>query len=392
MSRTVVDCGFLALVDCAPLVIAREMGFAAEEGLDLVLHREASWSALRDKLALERLTAAHMLSPVPVAMSMGIGGLAVPIDALMVLSVNGNTIGVSGSLAAAMRARGVANDVMAAESVGRTLIAAAERQLRVGVPFPVSMHAELLYYWLGGLGLTAPQDLRVRTVPPPRMAQAMAEGEIDAFCVGEPWGSLAVEAGVAEIILPGCAIWRFAPEKVLAVRRAWVTAEPEIAIALMRAVWRAGRWLADPAHRVTASELLAAPHYLDVAAERIERVMAGRLVVTPGGAEREVARLVEFFDGAATFPWRSQAVWMASRLAARFGLDRAEAAAAARACFRPDLYRAALGPLGADLPGASEKLEGALAVATPVASSEGEMSLGPDVFFDGQVFDPEAPS
>ncbi|MGF1501202.1 MAG: CmpA/NrtA family ABC transporter substrate-binding protein [Paracoccaceae bacterium] len=388
MSRFSIDCGFIPLVDAAPLVIAREMGFAAEEGFDLRLHREPSWSALRDKLALGRLTAAHMLAPVPVAMSMGIGGLAVGIDALMVLSVNGNTIGVSVALAERMRETGVPNDIMAAEAIGRRLIDAAVPPLRVGVPFPVSMHAELFYYWLEALGVRAPRDLVVRTVPPPQMADAMAAGEIDAFCVGEPWGSLAVAAGVAEIILPGAAIWQFAPEKTLAVRRSWGEAEPGAAASLMRAVWRAARWLSDPAHRVAASEIMAGGAYLDVGAEVIERTMAGRLVLDASGAEREVPRLIEYFDGAATFPWRSQAVWIADRLARRFGLDPAEAAAAARACFRPDLYRSALGPLGADLPGASEKVEGVLEARTPVASSTGEMFLGPDTFFDGRSFDP----
>jgi NitT/TauT family transport system ATP-binding protein len=98
---------------------------------------------------------------------------------------------------------------------------------------------------------------------------------------------------------------------------------------------------------------------------------------------------LEFHAGAANFPWRSQAIWIATRIADRLGLDRAEAATAARACFRSDLYRANLGPIGADLPGASEKVEGALSRRTPVASSTGEMFLGPDCFFDRQQFDPD---
>ena len=218
MSRRVVDCGFIPLVDSAPIVIAREIGFASEEGLDLRLHKQPSWSAVRDKLALGHLDASHMLAPTPVAMSMGLGGMPTRLDALMVLSVNGNVICASRGLAARMRDRGMPNDFMAAEAVGRTLAAVCDRPLNLGVPFPFSMHAELFYYWLGALGLTAPQDLNVRTIPPPQMADAMACGEIDAFCVGEPWGSLAVQKGVAELILPSCAIWRFAPEKVLAVR------------------------------------------------------------------------------------------------------------------------------------------------------------------------------
>ncbi|MEL6980116.1 MAG: CmpA/NrtA family ABC transporter substrate-binding protein [Pseudomonadota bacterium] len=392
MSLSAIECGFIPLVDSAPLVVARELGFAAEEGLDLRLHKERSWSALRDKLAFGRLDAAHMLAPAPVAMSMGLGGMPMRIDALSVLSINGDVVCVSPELASKMRDNGLPPDLLAAEGIGRSLIAAAPRPLKIGVPFPFSMHAELLYYWFGALGLAAPQELVVRTVPPPLMGEAMAAGEIDAFCVGEPWGSVAVSKGVAELVMPACAIWAFAPEKVLAVRHDWVGERPDAAEALMRAVWRAGRWLAEPGNAMTAAEFLSRAAYLDIGSYAIERTLAGRVVVSESGEERAAPRLIAFFDGAATFPWRSQAVWIATRLAERNGLDRAEAARAGRSCFRSDLYRAHLGPIGADLPMSSEKLEGSLTERTRVASSTGEMMLGPDRFFDGRVFDPETAS
>ncbi|MEM9784449.1 MAG: CmpA/NrtA family ABC transporter substrate-binding protein [Pseudomonadota bacterium] len=388
MAMIPVEAGFIPLVDAAPLIIAREMGFAEEEGIDLRLHRQPSWSVMRDRLAVGHLQAAHMLAPVPVAMSMGLGGLAVPLDATMLLSVNGTVIGVSPRLADAMRAHGVSNDFMAARLVGESLIAVVTETLRVGVPFPFSMHAELLYYWLGSLGLRAPEGLEVRTIPPPLMADAMATGEIDAFCVGEPWGSIAVERGVAELILPGCAIWRFAPEKVLAMARAMIERDPDLTRRLMRACWRSGRWLSDAAHHMTTAEILSRPGYLDVAPEIVERSLSGRLMISRGGEERQAPRFIEFHGGAAQFPWRSQALWIATRLAARTGLDRGDAAGVARDCFRADLFRSNLGPVGADMPGASEKLEGALPSETPVASSTGRLFLGPDSFFDGRIFDP----
>lgn len=389
MSLPVIDCGFIPLVDAAPLILARELGFAAEEGIDLRLHGERSWAALRDKLALGRLDVAHMLSPTPVAMSIGLGGMPMRMDALSVLSVNGDVIGVSRDLAAKMRGRGAPDSFMAAEAVGRSLIAAAPQPLRVGVPFPFSMHAELLYYWLGALGVTAPQELIVRTVPPSHMAEAMAADEIDAFCVGEPWGSIAAARGVADLILPGCAIWGFAPEKVLAARHDWIAAHRPAASAVVRAAWRAARWLESPGNRMTAAEFLSRRGYLDVPADVIERTLAGRVVVSSAGDEREAGRLIGFFDGAATFPWRSQAAWIATRLAERSGIERADAAEAARGCFRSDIYRASLGQIGAPLPAASEKLEGALTEPTTVAASCGEMVLQPDRFFDGRVFDPD---
>ena len=154
MSLRRIDCGIIPLVDSAPLVIARELGFAAEEGLDLQLHVERSWSAIRDKLALGRLDAAHMLAPVPIAMSMGLGGMALPLDALMVLSVNGNVVGVSRQLAEKMREKGTARDFMAAAEIGRTLVDVCPRPLRIGVPFPfVSYGGSALVVNLVAMGL-----------------------------------------------------------------------------------------------------------------------------------------------------------------------------------------------------------------------------------------------
>ena len=158
----------------------------------------------------------------------------------------------------------------------------------------------------------------------------------------------------------------------------------------MRALWRAGRWLGDPVNRMVAAEVLAAPAYLAMSAEIVERALHGTLVADAGGATLHHPRLIGFHDGAASFPWRSQAIWIARRLAARSGIAPAEADRIARACFRPDIHRAALAPLGVDLPGASEKVEGALAERTAVASSRGTLFLGPDCFFDGQTFDPSA--
>lgn len=390
MSLTEIRCGFIPLVDAAPLVVMRELGFAEEEGLDLRLLRQPSWSTLRDMLALGHLEAAHMLSPVPVAMSLGLGGLPTRMDALMVLSVNGNTIGVSPELATRMRAAGWAGGFADPVGTGNHLIRAAGARLRVGVPFPFSMHAELLYHWLGSLGLSAPGGLDVRTIPPPRMGEAMAADEIDAFCVGEPWGSAAVERGAAELVLPGSAIWSFAPEKVLAAGHDWVEANPGTVGRLMRAAWRAQAWLGDGQNIDMASDLLARTDYLDIPDEIIDRALMGRIQTRQGAAEVKVPRFLCFHEAGAAFPWRSQAALMGRAIARRSGLEQDAAMATARAAFRSDLYRANLAPIGVDLPGASEKLEGALSRPTPVASSRGGLTLGPDSFFDGWIFDPHA--
>lgn len=389
MKGTVLSVGFIPLVDAAPLIVAQEMGFAAEEGLALDLVRAPSWSSLRDMLVFGRVDAAHMLSPVPVATAMGLGGAGTDLAVLSILSVNGNVVGVSRELESRLRDQGHDFAFDDAEAAGRALIACAGDGLRIGVPFPFSMHAELLYYWLSALGLPAPQGVDIRTVPPRLMADAIEAGEIDAFCVGEPWGSIAVENGVGALLLPTSRIWAFAPEKALAVRADWVASERNLSARLIRATWQAGRWLERGDNRLLAAELLGRPEYLDLAPEVIDRALSGHLIINSSGETRNVEGFVGFSDAAANFPWRSQAMWIAGQLAARTGLDRVAAMRSAESVFRPDLFRAALDTSGADLPGASSKIEGATRVETPVASGTGKLFLGPDSFFDGRTFDPD---
>jgi len=388
MNGQVVNCGFVPLVDCAPLVIAREIGFAAEEGIELILHAEPTWSSVRDKLVFGQFDAAHMLSPVPVATSMGLGGIPKRLDVLSVLSVNGNVIGVSRDLHQRMIDVGTPQDFQSAGLIGAGLIAAQQGPLRIGVPFPFSMHAELLYHWLGALGLEAPSALEVHTVPPAKMAEALAAGEIDAFCVGEPWGSATATRARGVLILPTQAIWAFSPEKVLTVRHDWVTTNIDLAHALLRACWRAAQWLSDASNQTSASEILARKSYVNVSSETIEAALTGHVGVGPNFITHNTERFITFFEAAATFPWKSQAGWIANRLAGRMGLARSEAIDIGRNCFRSDVYRQALQPIGVDLPGASEKVEGALHNPTAVSSTRGQMILGPDHFFDGHIFDP----
>ena len=288
-----------------------------------------------------------------------------------------------------MRDAGFGFDFADAVAAGRALIAAASGPLRIGVPFPFSMHAELVHYWLSALDLAPQGQIDMRTIPPPMMAQALAADEVDVVCVGEPWGSIAVESGAGELLLPGSAIWARAPEKVLAVRHDWTLAQPALAARLIRAVWRAGRWLDDSENHITAAEIMARPPYLNMSPEVIERSLSGRLVISGRGESRDVPGFVGFHHGAATFPWRSLAAWIACQMAGRLGLDRTEAMTAARAVFRTDLYRSALAELGAEMPGASEKIEGALVRPTPAASASGRLFLQPDRFFDGRIFDPD---
>ncbi|MCF2872669.1 ABC transporter substrate-binding protein [Octadecabacter sp. G9-8] len=375
MSDTVLNCGYVPLVDCAPLVIAKELGFAAEEGLVLNLVRQPSWSALRDMLALGHLDMAQMLSPMPVAMSMGLGGLPAQIDTLMVLSVNGTIFGVSNDVAANLP------DIPFGDPAAllRALTTRGTQPLRIGVPFHHSMHRLLLSYWTSTVPGLKVEEI---TVPPPRMADAVADGFVDAFWVGEPWGSVAVQQNVGRIMMTGADVWNFAPEKVLAARHDWVEHNEDAARRMMRAVYLAAAWLDVPKNRTLAVEILARSEHLSMSPDLIDPALSGQIVPRLNDAPKPIERFVQFHKYAASFPWRSQAAWIAHQLGAdAAGLENA------KACFRSDLYRQNLGAVGADMPGASEKVEGALMYETAVASTRGHMILAPDAFFDGRTFD-----
>jgi NitT/TauT family transport system ATP-binding protein len=386
MILTPLRLGYLPLTDAAPLIVAAELGFAAEEGLTLDLMRLQSWAQSRDLLGLGGIDAAHMLVPLPIAQTLGLGPDYPRFDLLMMLSVGGQAIAVSAALADAMRAGGhdfgFGNPVAARDA----LLEVAPEMLRVGVPFPFSTQSELVRRWLHGSALAA--RLSIHTVPPPMMADALATGEVDAFCVGEPWASYAVERGVGALVLAGRAIWASPPEKGLVVTRDFAESRPEETGRLMRAVWRACRWLDRPENRTTAAEILSRPDYLNLPPELSERGLMDRLHVSASGEVRHFPGFIRFHDGAANFPWRSLAALLARRIAKAHGLLEGPAMEAAMGCFRTDLYRQHLRAAGADLPGASARVEGAMAGPTAVASEKGQMILGSDAFFDGETFEP----
>ncbi len=375
MTAVVLNCGYVPLVDCAPLVIAHELGFAAEQGLVLNLIQQPSWSALRDMLALGHLDAAQMLSPMPIAMSIGLGGLTASVDTLMVLSVNGTVFGVSNALASELDGLHFGD----ADALLRALAARGGKPLRVGVPFHHSMHRLLLRYWTSAAPHLSIEEV---TIPPQRMTDAVADGRVDAFWVGEPWGSVAVQQDVARLMMTGRDVWQFAPEKVLAARQDWVAEHSDTARKLMRAVFQAAAWIDTPKNKPLAIEILARSEHLSMSPELIDPALTGHIVARQNHHPLQVERFLQFHKHAASFPWRSQAAWIAHHL----GADP-DGVELAKGTFRSDLYRQNLSGIDADMPGASEKVEGSLRFETAVASSRGHMILAPDAFFDGKTFD-----
>lgn len=389
--------GFIPLVDCAPLVVATELGFAAAEGLALDLVRETSWANIRDRVMLGHFHAAHMLGPLPIASTLGIGShIEAPMVAPFSFGLGGNAVTVSMILYKEIEDAGVGGGdgpaaiARAVAAVVAKRRAAGAAPLTIAMVFPFSGHNYELRYWLASAGLDPDRDVRLVVLPPPFMVDALAEGHVDAFCVGEPWNSIAVDRGVGAIVVTKSALWRQGPEKVLGLRADFAERDPERLYALIRALYRAAAWAGDPRNHDALATLLARPAYVGGTAATIRRALSGALVTEPRATARATPDFLVFHDHAANFPWQSHALWFYSQMV-RWGQTdyTTERADIARRVYRPDLYRTALSPTGADLPNASSKVEGALTRPTPVASRMGRMVLGPDGFFDGLPFDPD---
>jgi NitT/TauT family transport system ATP-binding protein len=396
MAEHQITAGFMPLFDSAVLVAAREIGFAAKEGVELRLVRETSWANIRDRIAIGHFDVAHMLGPMPLACNLGLTPLASDTIVPFSLGLGGNCVTVSNAVWAAMAGHGALPDLDPARNGAalrdaiRARAAAGEGPLRFAVTHPHSGHNYELRYWLAGCGVDPSREIEIAVVPPPFMADALAAGRIDGYCAGEPWNSVAVDAGTGRIATVKAAIWRNSPEKVLGVRKAWANAEPDALAALLRALHHAARWCQDAGNRAELTALMAQPAFLGQKAGIQMRALTGMLDVG-GGAVRKVEDFFLPFGKAANFPWKSHALWFYTQMV-RWGDVRHTAANAsvARDCYRPDLYRAALKPLGVALPGANAKVEGALTAATPVGSAGASLVLGPDGFFDGRIFDPDA--
>ncbi len=390
-----VTAGFLPLLDSALLVAARDKGFAIAEGVELTLVRENSWASIRDRMAVGHFNVAHMLAPMPIACNLGLTPLAAQTIAPMALGLGGNAITVSLDLWGEMLERGAAAD-FDPRSTGEALAAAVSRRareerdpLRFAVVHPHSGHNYELRYWLAACGIDPDKDVEIVIVPPPLMADALGAGRIDGYCVGEPWNAAAVAKGVGRIATVKARLWRSSPEKVLGVAAEWAQSNPEALDALLRALYRAAVWCGEPANHHELAGLLAKPDHVGCPAEWLLPALIG--VIAAG--EGESVAMADFFvpqARAATFPWKSHALWFYSQMV-RWGQVTGSQTneAIVHGTYKPDLYRAALKSLGVALPGANAKVEGALPVATPVGSAGASLMLGPDGFFDGKVFDPD---
>jgi NitT/TauT family transport system ATP-binding protein len=260
--------------------------------------------------------------------------------------------------------------------------------LTFAMVYPFSCHNYELRYWLAACGIDPDRDVRLVVIPPPLLVDAMREGQIDGFCVGEPWNSLAVAVGVGCIALPTTAIWRLSPEKVLGCRLEWAQRHPDRLQALVRALHRSALWCEQRANHIELSRLLAEPRFVGAPADILLRGLSNQLRLQPDGDLREAPNFYLPAAQAATFPWVSHALWFYSQMV-RWGQVTfdPEHVAQVRATYRPDLYRLALAKSAANIPLSDTKIEGAQHAASIIAATPEPLQFGPDGFFDERRFD-----
>ncbi len=370
-----VRAGFLPLLDASIVIAAAELGFAEEENINLHLMRETSWANVRDRVSVGQLDVAHMLAPMPIAQNLGLSPLSVKMIAPFALGLGGNAVTVSNALWQAMLKQG-ANELGDAKANGQALhqVLLNRSPITLAVVHSHSAHSFELRYWLAASGINPTKDVNITIVSPGLMADALASGAIDGFCVGEPWNSVAVAAGHGKVVTTKSAIWRSSPEKVLGMTQKWAEQNSETLNRLLRALHKSAIWCATIENRETLAGMLAQPSYLNLNEKILLRSLEGRLI-------DDIPRqgFLQFYESSANFPWQSHALWFYSQMARWQHIAvTSENMVIAKASYRPDIYRGALIGTAAVLPDQDAKIEGGL------------LGLDTGGFFDMITFNPDA--
>lgn len=397
--------GFIKLTDMAPLAIAKEKGFFAEEGLNVTLEPQANWKVLLDGVIGGQLDGAHMLAGQPLAATIGYGTKA-DLIAPLSLDLNGNAITLSNKVWDMIKADlpkgpdGKPVHPISASHLKPVIAKFKEegKPFNMGMVFPVSTHNYELRYWLAAGGVkpgyysegdvkgTIDAEAKLSVTPPPQMPATLEAGTIEGYCVGEPWNQAAVQKKIGVPVVTDEQIWHLNPEKVLGLRKDFADKYPATTAALLRAVIKAQQWLdADGgANRQEAVEILSMSNYVGADADVIGSSMTGSFTFEPGD-KRAAPDFNIFFREYAGFPFYSDAIWYLTQMR-RWGQipeDKNDQwyFDTAQAVYRPDLYRAAAEKLAADGVIPSE--------AIPETDGYKAPQNG---FIDGVVFDGKAPN
>ncbi len=358
-----VKIGFIALTDCASVVMASVLGLDKKYGVKIVPTKEASWAGVRDKLVNGELDFAHALYGLVYGVHMGAAGPKKDMAVLMNLNQNGQGITLSKKLAE--------KGAVDAASLAK-LMATDKREYTFAQTFPTGTHAMWLYYWLASVGVNPLKDAKVITVPPPQMVANMRVGNMDGYCVGEPWGHRAIADGIGITAATTQDIWRDHPEKVLGTSAEFVKKYPNTARAVTAAILEAGKWIdSGLQNKLKMAETIADKAYVNTSVDVINQRILGRYQNGLGKTWDDPNHMKFFNDGTANFPYLSDGMWFLTQHK-RWGLlkDHPDYLKVAKEINQIDLFKQA-----------------AAASKTPVPKSEMRSSK----LMDGVVWDGKDP-
>jgi len=328
--------GFVPLVDCAPLVMAQELGLFCKYGLGVNLSRELGWASIRDKIVYGELDAAHALAAMPFAATLGLGSNPCECLSALVLNLHGNAI----TLAHDLWLRGVRDGASLREEIARLR---HDKTLTFGVVFPFSSHNFLLRGWLASAGISAERDVRIVIVPPPQMVTNLKAGHLDGFCVGEPWNSVAVQAEAGWCIATSAELAPQHPEKILMVTREFAEKHAEQHVALVAALLDACEYCAAPENREQIVTTLARPEYVNARREALLHSFSGEFDFGHD-LRRTVPEFCVFSGEGVNEPTAQKAGWVLQHLR-ESGLCKTSSAlsfAFGRQVFRADIFEKAM--------------------------------------------------
>ncbi len=386
--------GFIPLTDCCVLVVASEMGLFEKHGLNVELSKEASWANIRDKVCVGALDGAHMLAGMPIATTLGLGFTSKAMVTAFSMDLNGNAITVSDQLFE--RLLTIDNEIVS--DPGRSANAlkqaidedkkADKGPLTFATVYPYSNHNYEIRYWLASAGIDPDHDVRLRVIPPQYMVENLRVGQIDGFCVGEPWNSYAVKEDVGKILITGYDIWNNSPEKVFGVTREWAEKYPQTHICVIKALLESAVWIDEPENRDALAEILADEKYIGISKDVINTSIAGEYEYLSNGKKISIPDFNVFYRYLANFPWCSHACWIMTQMY-RWGQieEGIDIRQLAEAVYRPDIYRQAAEQMGINYPALNYKTEGQHQSVWTLNDEGNEFMMGADHFLDGKLFD-----
>lgn len=331
LEKPQVTLGFIKLTDMAPLAIAKEKGFFEDEGLFVTLEAQSNWKNVLDRVIDEQIDGSHMLAGQPIAAAVGFGRQAKLVTTFS-MDLNGNAITVSNDVWSKMKPNLPMKDGKPVHPISASALLpvikdykTANKSFKMGMVFPVSTHNYQLRYWLaaGGInpGMYTKDNVQgminaealLSVTPPPQMPATLEAGTINGYCVGEPWNQQAVSKGIGVPVITSSAIWKNHPEKVFVMTKAFVEKNPNTAIAITKALIRAGKWLDNPGNRAEAVKILSSPAYVGADEAVLGNSMTGTFEYEKGD-KRDEPDFNVFFKNNATYPFYSDGIWYMTQM------------------------------------------------------------------------------